>query len=450
MVTPLFVTIHTILVFWYYYLFTLLGDMLIMPRFRPARQRYAWFLPFVAVAVLTEYVCSPYVKGFVRIIICLFFVLWMYRDKVLKKVMVLTLYYVMMILGEVLTSALVDFLGIAEYFDMNSFSLVVGLIVCLLFPLVRGIERLINIQLSWRTWLKIGYCAICTIALTNQFWYMYYRYVGMGSINHILSADWRDILSVILIVLQFGVIYMLFSIVHEMSQGAEALNRSRMDEMKTRHALEQSQMMLENAETVHRMQHDMKNHLLAIEALSDDAERRRAYIRQLTSELTAKETPSQCGNRLIDSLIAYKAAIMERARIELSLQLSPLPDQVNLDGAKLCAMIANVLDNAIEACDRLPQDRARWIELTIRRDVESLFLRVANSCADAGQAVQNAMKEKGRWFDKAGTGMESIRRAIGMLNGEMSLRAGGADDEVALSIYIPEAIPRAAQSMTAR
>ncbi len=65
-----------------------------------------------------------------------------------------------------------------------------------------------------------------------------------------------------------------------------------------------------------------------------------------------------CENVVVDAVVADKARRCRGEGISLELRLA-LPQDLPLDGPTLCSVFANLLDNAIEACLRLPVESRR-------------------------------------------------------------------------------------------
>lgn len=74
-------------------------------------------------------------------------------------------------------------------------------------------------------------------------------------------------------------------------------------------------------------------------------------------------------------LIASKAQAAEAAGIRFTAEVE-FPAHSNLRGADLCAILGNLLDNALEAA---AQTDARWLRLVMRRIGRTIVIKVENS-----------------------------------------------------------------------
>ena len=92
-------------------------------------------------------------------------------------------------------------------------------------------------------------------------------------------------------------------------------------------------------------------------------------------------TPAQ-GTKPWINLIGSKAAAAQARGIAYQAQVE-FPRRTNLRGADLCAIVGNLLDNAIEATGQVPEPERRCVHLTIRRIHQMLVIKLENHFAAA-------------------------------------------------------------------
>ena len=86
-----------------------------------------------------------------------------------------------------------------------------------------------------------------------------------------------------------------------------------------------------------------------------------------------------CEHPAVDALLAAKAARCKKERVVFTVR-AEVPLEVGMQPVELCAVFANALDNAINACEGLAEG-ARWIEVEARCAHGFFSLIVRNSCA---------------------------------------------------------------------
>lgn len=100
----------------------------------------------------------------------------------------------------------------------------------------------------------------------------------------------------------------------------------------------------------------------------------------------------------------------------------------------MTALLGNLLDNALEACDKMePQDR--WIQIVIRQMGNASFIKVSNTCAQKPERIGEEFVS-GKQGTLHGIGTKSIREIVERYGGYRKRVQGGDlfyDDLVFLS-----------------
>ncbi len=110
---------------------------------------------------------------------------------------------------------------------------------------------------------------------------------------------------------------------------------------------------------IRRMKHDMQNHLYTLQGLP--AEKKEAYLDDLLGALSVQRGEHFSDNPVVQTVLAKKASEMEEAEIVRKTDVK-IPGKLPIEDLQLCALLANTLDNAIEACQKLPKEK-RWIQV---------------------------------------------------------------------------------------
>lgn len=99
------------------------------------------------------------------------------------------------------------------------------------------------------------------------------------------------------------------------------------------------------------------------------------------ADLVAAGRSRLCEHRVVDALVAGKRRACAEAGIAFDCDLA-VPDDLDLPDTDLCAVFANLLDNAIAAC-RAAQPEQRFVDVTAFVRGGFLVVRVRNGCAAA-------------------------------------------------------------------
>lgn len=163
-----------------------------------------------------------------------------------------------------------------------------------------------------------------------------------------------------------------------------------------------------------KFKHDFINYEIGLKAYldNDDCDGAKEYLNNLSKGITSVENMIETGNIAFDAIINTKKAIAESKGIDFSVQIQ-LPAQLNIAPEDICIIFGNAMDNAIEACEKIPT-KHRKIELTtIYRDGQ-LFCKVFNSSNSADNNMKTTKKDK----ENHGLGLDNIRATLGKYGSE--------------------------------
>lgn len=165
---------------------------------------------------------------------------------------------------------------------------------------------------------------------------------------------------------------------------------------------------------VRRLRHDMSNHLQTMSVLPEQEVRN--YLNELLHSPAMEHTQRFCENHIVNVVLASKTAVMEQHQIRTEAEVS-VPQEIPLQDMDLCAIFANSLDNAMEACERQPEDQ-RYISIKARIDKGLFVLKVINPVS--GKSVlENGLPVTTKQDKHVhGFGLAGIR--------EIAVRYGGA------------------------
>lgn len=182
---------------------------------------------------------------------------------------------------------------------------------------------------------------------------------------------------------------------------------------------------------VRRLKHDLANHLQAIYSLP--SAEKNDYIEQLLQTPVYSNTLHYSEDDTVNAVLSAKKHRINDAHITLHVK-ADIPRELPFAKPDTCALIANALDNAIEACCGLPQDK-RMIILEAGWRKSLFVLRISNSAKEKninGNTLPPSTKK-----DKAshGYGLRSIQEIVNRYGGSMEINTG--DGVFCLLLYLP-------------
>lgn len=187
-------------------------------------------------------------------------------------------------------------------------------------------------------------------------------------------------------------------------------------------SVEYYEMLLSQTENQNILIHDLKKHLQSIELLNEkhDSEKIRAYIHQLLDSSDLKETSRICDNEILNAILCRYQRQCNEKRIHFisDIRSGVLQDMQHYN---LTALFCNLLDNAIEAAEMVPDS---YIELTVQKKEQLPFIVIVviNSCRCAPTYDSNHLPISHKSnHSKHGYGMKSIKKVVKQFHGDIQM-----------------------------
>lgn len=134
--------------------------------------------------------------------------------------------------------------------------------------------------------------------------------------------------------------------------------------------------------------HDYHNHIQTMKAhlaLGQTAELD-GYLSKLDTDLSAVDTVLQTGNVMIDAILNSKLSLIATKQITVNAKAT-VPSKLHISEIDLCIILGNLLDNAMEACLKLPVRSERFIRVYIGVLKGQLYISVQN--AYGGEVIRS-------------------------------------------------------------
>lgn len=232
--------------------------------------------------------------------------------------------------------------------------------------------------------------------------------------------------------------YVIFQVYDWMNRDAELQTQNLLYKQQ----LELCSLQAEERESLYleirRIRHDMKNHLSSLLGMIHAGEANVAgtYIQEMLDDGIGDRVSevSRSGNIVIDSLINHKYALAQKDNIPFEVNVF-VPVALPFQSAHLVIIFGNLLENSLEACRKLPQDK-RYIRLDVTYEKGVLQISVCNSCVDNHK--KNAM---GKYItskkDKVnhGMGLSSVEQAVSCYHGEIMIKDCDGKFSVTVVMY---------------
>ena len=168
---------------------------------------------------------------------------------------------------------------------------------------------------------------------------------------------------------------------------------------------------------VNQKYHDLK-HQIAVLRNQAASGRGAGSLDRLEKDIRKYEAQHHTGNPVLDALLTSKSLYCQNHGIELKYIADGKPLGM-MDDMEIAALFGNMLDNAIESAERIPDPAKRVIRLYVAGEKGFLRVRIENYCTERlrfvdGMPVTTKLDKRYHGF-----GMKSMRRTVEKYGGSM-------------------------------
>lgn len=238
----------------------------------------------------------------------------------------------------------------------------------------------------------------------------YYRWVLLELIEEPpYKTDMTVVFSVMVILLFIG-ITMLFVL---KSKAIQQEKEILLMKAETQETLFQELNLV--TEQKRGLWHDMQNHVLVLKKLANEGklDSVKCYLEQIADEIPSGYT-KWTGCQVLDILLGQKLERAKASGIEMEIESNGVVKSV-LRETELVSLFGNLLDNAIEACQKVTEKR--WIGVEIERRHMITHIRISNTVEHKplmrDGALVSMKSDKGRH----GYGTKNIQRVVEKYDG---------------------------------
>ena len=188
--------------------------------------------------------------------------------------------------------------------------------------------------------------------------------------------------------------------------------------------------------------HDISNNLSLLSMLMENgkSDEAKAHLSNLLGEINSLSPKYSTGDEMLDCIVSMKASKMEENGIEFDID-GVVDGGLKMTPSETCSLFANALDNAIEACRKMPKKDHKKIRMIIRRTDSFFNIRIENTFDSGSIKINESLIENGERFTTKknknlhGYGIRNMKQIV-------SKYAGMIKDEIEdglfkLSIMIP-------------
>lgn len=218
--------------------------------------------------------------------------------------------------------------------------------------------------------------------------------------------------------LTFSTYGILLKMMIDVSKNAALQESLHLSETQITAQKKQMELLQSRIQETSRSRHDIRHLFLAIDGFlkEDDMDGLKTYIRQSLTLLPAQMSEIYCENVAVNAILCYYKEQAEKGQIKTCFcivlpKVSPIPD------TELCIIIGNLLENAIEACQRM-KSQNKFINVNLSMASDALLaIQVSNSYEGNIRQTKDGSFLSSKCRGRKGIGISSVISITEKYNG---------------------------------
>lgn len=388
---------------------------MMMDGFFERRKRFSAWQYVIGIAILTmairmvnNYLLFRVGNAFGMVLATVLTSLYFYQTSWLKRIFVIFFSWALLI-------------GTIETLTLNVICLVFGITANECLNTSAYVVLGIIISKFWG--LAVGY-ALCTksklkeIELDKGYWFLFIllltsatitTFLILGMLSELDDTDYNIMVMISCIGL-FGGTFLALYLYARSQQQNQIIRYQEQAEQQMRFQLQHMDETILSQNKLRALRHDMNSHLIALESYfdHDDITGGKQYISTLVDQFQQTTPTINTGNNALDAILSAKRSLAESKGIAFHTSITIQKD-LPIAPEDCSVIFGNALDNAIEACDRLPADAEKSINLFLQQDATSILCKITNTASPNTEKTFLTSKA-----DKVnhGFGMKNIKEAL--------------------------------------
>lgn len=235
-------------------------------------------------------------------------------------------------------------------------------------------KSLIQIQLGRQQYFLFYVGAFCSLLLTMTMQTLSSGEITEKVINVCGFASSIACVVFILLILWQGIV------VYREIQYKE---RCEMNEQYLELQAEHFQQLMTQDQKMRKFRHDMKSHMNMLNYYCENEKHQdlKEYLEKITNESAIYDVAVYTRNQSVDAVIAPLAQWAQEKNIDMEWK-GILPEKIDVALYDLCTILSNLLKNAIEACEKIPQENERKIITKVGSYNSHIYFEIKNTVAE--------------------------------------------------------------------
>jgi len=378
------------------------------------------FIMVIGFTLVATIVQNFLIKSILIILVIMGTVWIYYYVAVLQNVVLSAIYYGILIGIDYLLMILINNLLPEKYSGIlySNNAVAVTIIVLLgkmvLFLVILAIRKKWRSEdrldmISNREWLRLSYFPALTI---------------ISMLSMLAGFDYNSELPHELLIIAFGLVIMnfvIFNLIHDIVDREATVRDISLMQERTKNQMNIYRNMHDNYSQQRQRMHDYKNQLSCIHGMliKGRIEETVEYITNLTGSLLKDMDAVQTNHAVVDAVINQKYRYAQSKGITIIMLINDL-SEVFIKEEDLVIILSNILDNAIEACERVEGDKVIKFKMTVENN--QILISVQNPAKHGPKIVNNKIITTKTDEDEHGIGLLNISTVVEKYDGTCAIQ----------------------------
>lgn len=345
-------------------------------------------------------------------ILMIFLVQFNYKTTIRNKILLTIYMMIILSLIDIVVTTIIN-KDILSIDTISKYGSILGwmlqLIICsIILKTIMFLKNIqLNIELPMMFWLTLIIIPLISILLIIMFLY-----------NKEISIKLTISTCIVLIIINITIFTLYDILIQYIKDKMNIEIIEKEQELK----LKQFNIIKDYYEKLDIFKHDLKNHLNYIRtcAINNNSNQIIKYIDNITKNTNKDIHIVNSGNMLIDSILNFKLQEVLNNNIKLQYKVT-IPTNLKINTLDLVSLIGNLIDNVIEANNRIENIDERYFNIDIKYIENNLIIKLENSFKEVKLDSNNNLKSLKRRNSKYGLGLKSIKNIVNKYNGNMKI-----------------------------
>jgi len=182
-------------------------------------------------------------------------------------------------------------------------------------------------------------------------------------------------------------------------------------------------LLIERIEEARRARHDLRHHLgMAQKLLSAGKEEElKQYLDRYAVDVFSLPALTFCENHIVDVILRHFDVLARKNNIDFMVD-AQIPEDIFIEDADLCSLIGNLLENALEACVYVTDEKR--ISFSMKRIKDSIVIVMENTF-DGYVRIKGGKYISRKKTDREGIGLISVNAIAEKYGGKAEFRPDG-------------------------